>query len=169
MNDEELREFNKNRVIFQLGIVVADLDRAIEAWTRVFRAGPWRHATLSNKSMTNMVIGKGSIDRETCDYRVALTMVGDLQIELIEANASTPIYLDFLKKTGGGLHHIKEKIADADMDAELARYRELGMPDIWGANYYNVTFHYPDTVEGLGVQVELGNCETAVIPPDAKS
>ena len=74
--------------------------------------------------------------------------------------------MDFLKKTGGGIHHIKEKIDEPEMAQTLDWYTQNGMKEILGANYYNVSFHYPDTLEKLGIQIELGNCESAVIPSE---
>jgi methylmalonyl-CoA/ethylmalonyl-CoA epimerase len=163
MTDDELREFNKKRKIHQLGIVVKNLDEAIKAWQEIYMVGPWTVMEFSNKNVTGIVSDRKSI-KEVFKYRIAASYIGELQIELIEANDSMPIYQEFLEKTGGGLHHIKEKISNDKIDEQLSYFAEKGMGLMFGGYYYNINFYYPDTVQKLGVQLELGNCEKIIKP-----
>ena len=165
MKNKELLEFNKKRKIFQLGVVVANLEDAMDSWIRVFKVGPWLVKTLGTENLSDLVQKNGAVREQGFKYRIALAMIGDLQIELLEANAETPIYMDFLKRTGGGVHHIKEMIGDERMDSELASYESIGVQNIYGANYYKSTFNNLDAVEKLGIFIELGNCATATVPP----
>lgn len=165
MRNKELLEYNKQRNIFQLGVVVANLEEAMNSWISVFKVGPWTVKTLGSQNLTDLVQKKGAVREECFKYRIALAMIGELQIELLEANAETPIYMDFLKRTGGGIHHIKEMIGDERMGSELASYESIGVQNIFGANYYNSTFNNLNTVKKLGIFIEIGNCATAAIPP----
>jgi len=164
MENRALLEYNKKRKIFQLGVVVANLEDAMNSWISVFKVGPWLVKTLGSQNLSDLVLKNGAVREQSFKYRIALAMIGDLQIELLEANAETPIYMDFLKRTGGGIHHIKEMIGDERMDSELASYESIGVQNIFGANYYHSTFNNLDAVEKLGVFIEIGNCATAAVP-----
>lgn len=161
MTDKELLDFNKNRKIFQIGLVVEDIEKAIKAWESVYRVGPWNRMYFTQDCVTKAKISNGAV-KEGFAYHAATAMVGDLQIELIEANESVPIFYDFLRKTGGGLHHIKEKIDEDKLPAVLEEYAANGMPVLFGGYYYNANFFFLDTVDKLGVQLELGNCEKVI-------
>ena len=163
MTDQELYEYNKNREIFQIGLVVDDIEKAIEQWETIYRVGPWNRMYFTQDSVSRVIMDEKAV-KEGFAYNAASTMLGDIQIELIEANESVPIFNDFLKKTGGGLHHIKEKIPEEKLPAVLDKYAQEGMPALFGGYYYNANFYFMDTVDKLGVQIELGNCEKVVKP-----
>ena len=164
MTEEQLKTFNQQRRIFQIGIAVANLEDAMRKWTELYRIGPWTVSRLSHDAIPDLVIHKGAV-RPDVSYRIATTMVGDMQIELMEANETTPIYSDYLADKKEGMHHFKEKVDDMHMQTRIDRYAELGMPVLYGGHYYNASFHYIDTTQRLcGVLVELGNCETVARP-----
>jgi hypothetical protein len=165
MTDEQLREFNKNRKIFQIGIVVADIDQAIEQWETIYRVGPWNRMHFTQDCVTNPIMTPDAV-KEGFHYNAATAIVGDLQVELIEANESVPIFQKFLNETGGGLHHIKEQISDDKLPAALEDYASREMPVAYGGHYYNANFFFMDTVEKLGVQIELGNCVKLIKPEE---
>lgn len=166
MTNEELLAYNKNRKIFQLGIVVKDIDEAVKQWEEVYKVGPWKIVDFGEHCLRDIINEKGSA-KPGFAYRAAMTFVGDLQIEFIEANESVPIFNEFLKKTGGGLHHIKEQVSDDILPDMLKEYADRGMPAVFGAHYYNANFYFMDTVEQLGVQIELGNCTPVKIPDNS--
>ena len=165
MTDQELYEYNKDRKIFQIGLVVEDIEKAIQQWETVYHVGPWNRMHFTQDSVSRVVRDE-SAAKEGFAYNAASTMLGDIQIELIEANESVPIFNDFLKKTGGGLHHIKEKIDDEKLPGVLEEYAQQGMPALFGGHYYNANFYFLDTVDKLGVQIELGNCAKVVKPEE---
>ncbi len=165
MTEQELREFNKDRRIFQIGLVVEDIEKAIELWETVYRVGPWNRMYFTQDCVAKPILNEKAV-KEGFAYHAASTMVGDLQIELIEANETVPIFYDFLQKTGGGLHHIKEQIPDEQLPAVMEEYARRGMPALFGGYYYNANFYFMDTVDKLGVQIELGNCAKVVKPAE---
>ena len=93
-------------------------------------------------------------------------MMGDSQIELIEAEYGIPLYLDFLEKNGEGIHHFKEIMPDDKLDKRLAEYKEQGVKILFGGDFYGARFYYPDTIPLLGIQIELGNGMPAKLPAD---
>lgn len=169
MTDEELREYNKGREIRQLGIVVADLDEAIEKWTNNYKVGPWFHLDITSENCRDLV-RTDATTKEKFAYRVAASYIGNLQIELIEANETVPLYQDYLNKTGQrqALHHFKEKIPYDEHEKVAEEFAAMGMPDIFSAKLHNIRFLYPDTTDKIGVQVEFGCCGKMVIPEDEK-
>lgn len=148
------------RKIFQVGFAVENLEEAMEKWTKYYHIGPWRISVLSAQTIPDLVISHDAVS-ENVSYRMATTMVGNVQFELMEADETTPIYSDFLKKRGVGIHHIKERIPEDQMQRVLDDYAAHGMDILYGGHYYNASFYYMDTPDQLtGALIELGNCET---------
>lgn len=164
MTDDQLAAYNKDRKIFQVGFAVDNLEQAMKNWTECYKIGPWRISVLSSDTIPDLIHCDSAV-AEKFSYRMATTMVGNIQFELMEANETTPIYSDFLKKRGVGIHHFKEQIPEPSMNAEIERYNELGIQPLYGGHFYNASFYYMDTPSQLsGVLVELGNCETLIKP-----
>ena len=167
MSKQEESFNSRQRKIYQVGFAVENLEEAMEKWTKYYKIGPWRISTLSADTIPDLVIGKQAVASNVC-YRMATTMVGNLQFELMEANETTPIYSDFIRDRGVGIHHIKEQIPENEMEEELKFYRNEGVQVLYGGHYYNASFYYMDTVDSLnGALIELGNCELLVKPEDA--
>jgi hypothetical protein len=166
MNSNELASFNQNRKIFQVGFAVDNLEEAMSRWTELYKIGPWRVSVLSSETIPDLIRNKGAVTPDV-SYRMATTMVGNLQFELMEANETTPIYSDFLRDRGVGIHHIKERIPEDQMPVELERYAGLDIPVLYGGHFRNASFYYMDTTDALGgALIELGNCEPLVPAPD---
>lgn len=161
----DLTELNKTRKLYQIGIVVKDLDEALKRWTEIYHVGPWKIMTHSNKYLADAFTDK-SATCEEWQFRVALTMMGDSQLELIEPEYGIPLYQDYLEKHGEGIHHFKEIMSNEELDKRLAEYKEQGVKILFGGDFYGARFYYPDTVPSLGVQIELGNGMPANLPAD---
>lgn len=165
MTRDELKEYNKNRKIFQIGIIVPDMDEALKKWVEIYKVGPWVVYDHGNDVFTHIDVVEKACKKEF-RFRCALAMVGDTQIELIQPIYGMPIFEDFLARTGGGLHHIKEIVTDEQMEEQLQDYAERGMPNVYGAHFSDATFYFPDTEEALGINIELGNGKNAKLPED---
>lgn len=164
MTSEELLAYNKNRAIHQIGFAVTNLEEAMRKWTELYHIGPWKVSLLSYETIPDLVISKGAVTPHVC-YRIATAMAGAMQIELMEANETTPIYSDYIVNKKEGIHHFKEKVDDEHMQERVDEYASLHMPVLYGGHFYNASFNYIDTTEHLGgVLVELGNFQPAVIP-----
>jgi len=79
-----------------IGIVVKDMDAAVESWSTLFGLGPW-----ANWEFPGSV--KGTMAR--------LDGVG---IQFIEPLTETAYHADFLRTTGGGVHHFCVLVDDVD-------------------------------------------------------
>jgi len=105
----------------QNGIVVDDLDQALDYWTRVMRVGPFfriNHVRLDDY--------RYGAERSPVDLSVAVGNFGDLQLELIfQHNDAPSSYREFLRARGPGLHHIS--VWSTDYDDKVAAALAHGM------------------------------------------
>ena len=141
--------------IFHLGVVVADLDKAVKIYTEELGYGPFEMgdgAFFADK-IINGEIGPG-LPMKTATYRS-----GTYEIELIEPTGPS-IYMDFLQKNGPGTHHVilktDEKYADV---VEMAR-RVSGRPPKLETKFPDGTpiVAYADLQDEAGLLLEISGC-----------
>lgn len=163
MNGSELCDYNKTRTIYQIGIVVFDIDKSVKEWVERYRVGPWTILTHSSEYLTDACIQPRAAENQW-KFHVALAMVGGLQIELIQPVYGIPLYSDFLKAHGEGIHHFKEIMPDSELNATVESLQDKGIDILFGGNFYGARFYYPDTIPLFGIQVELGNGVSVQLP-----
>ena len=110
MTNEELRALNKNREIQQIAWLTRDLEKSMQAWIDVLRVGPWRVFSFTDKTVKNLKVG-GRLVEEPFEFRIGISSVGNMEIELIQPVRGPMIYEEYIQRRGEGLHHIKEKLA----------------------------------------------------------
>jgi catechol 2,3-dioxygenase-like lactoylglutathione lyase family enzyme len=131
----------------QLGIVVDDLDKALEFYSRVF--GPGLFEKMEFKDLDVEVRGEPA----KLSVTVALARVGDIQVELIQAEPGENIYWEFVEKHGEGLHHLA--FAVPDVGAEVAKAKEKGIPVLMYGKIDAGDFAYLDAKEPGSVITEI--------------
>jgi catechol 2,3-dioxygenase-like lactoylglutathione lyase family enzyme len=152
----------KERKIIQVGIVVHDMDRALEQYTRVFGAGPWDIYEFGPPEMREPTyMGKPS----EWSALLALTWVGDRHVELIKPLKGPNVYYDFIEKHGAGIHHIKEWVEDCGK--AIAEYKKKGIEVIQSGKFGEDEFYYLNTEPTLGILLEIGN-NGNIRPPDRR-
>lgn len=107
--------------IRQMGIMVSDLDRALDYYTSTLQIGPFFRVAHVE---TEYFRYRG----QPCDTDVSLAIAysGDMQIELVEQHNDAPsLYLDFIKRSGPGLQHYA--VWAEDFDGEMSRFSENGL------------------------------------------
>ena len=123
------------RDIHHLGVAVADLDAAVETYTRLFGAELEHRDTVVDQGV-----------------EAASLRVGDGRVELLASlGPDTPVG-KFLAKRGPGMHHVAFEVDD--VGAELARLAEDGAqliderprPGLFGLQ---VAFVHPDATGGV--------------------
>jgi hypothetical protein len=107
--------------IMQMAYIVPDIRAAIDRWVTKLNVGPW--FLLDSFSGVDPVYrGKPS----KADVAIAMSFAGHMNIELIQPNDTHPsVYKEAIDTRGYGFHHWG--LASADVDADVARYTELGM------------------------------------------
>ncbi len=143
--------------IKQICLVVNDIESALKNYWDKFGIGPWDVRHFTPDSVRDLYID-GKHITEGFDFICAVTWVGDVELELIQPVEGPVIYWEQLKKRGAGLHHFKIVIPD---DAELLAYvKELetkGLKVTQTGWIDNDVHYYLDSLEQLGVVMELGN------------
>jgi methylmalonyl-CoA/ethylmalonyl-CoA epimerase len=104
--------------IFQVGVVVTDLDKTIAHLTSL-GLGPFKVRTVTHPSAT--VRG----EKVSYQVRLALAQQGPVQLELIEYQKGTTIQKEFLDRRGEGIHHILFNVRNLDKALETCQQREI--------------------------------------------
>ena len=121
--------------INHLGIATKGIDEALKFWANG--------------------LGLENVHTETVEdqkVRVAMLPIGDTRIELLEATADDSPIAKFLKKRGGGIHHIAVEVEN--IEESLAKLKSEGMrlidetPRI-GAENCLVAFVHPSSANGV--------------------
>lgn len=127
------------RGVHHVGVAVADLDDAVERYTRLF------DATLEHRD----AVGDQGVE-------AASMLVGEARIELLAPTGDDTPIGRFLAKRGPGMHHVAYEVDDvADEIARLARagvqlIDETPRRGLFGLE---VAFLHPDSVYGVLTEV----------------
>ena len=144
----------KLKGIHQIGIVVSDLDKAMEAYWRILGVGPWRVYTHGPPAVP-VTTYRGQ--PEAYHHRVALAEVDGLAIELVQHLDGHTLYREFLDRFGEGVQHVGIFVDDAQAaatEAEAAGIKVIQSGCGHGPNGDGAYF-YLDTAEDLGVVFEV--------------
>jgi hypothetical protein len=146
----------------QISIVVRDLEAAMKTYVEDYGIGPWEIYEFNPVNVSEPV-GDGTAE---ASWRIAVTMVGSVQWELVQPLDDRSIYAEFLDTRGEGLHHVGVggKGYRETLDAARARGRNV----LLGGVYNGVSFSYLSTDEDLKVITEIFDWpEGHVQEPDA--
>ncbi len=149
----------------QIALVVRDLEATMRTYVQEYGIGPWEIYEFNPDTVAEMV--KDGKPAE-CAFRLAVTMVGSVQWELIQPLDDKSIYAEHLATKGEGLHHVAVGTATSYSDS-LAEARAKGRRVLQGGHYEGVTFAYLSTDEDLGVITEIFDWPADLPPqkPDA--
>jgi catechol 2,3-dioxygenase-like lactoylglutathione lyase family enzyme len=156
--------FLKNGIA-QVAIVVKDLDATVENYWNQFGIGPWQFYTYAKPLVREM-----SYRGRPAEYsmRIALSQIGPLRIELIEAQEGESIYADFIREHGYGVHHFGLLVED--MHEALAQVQSAGVAMIQDGSGFGLDgdghYAYLDTEKSLGVTLELIQRPKARVTPE---
>ena len=87
----------------QISVVVRDLESAMRTYVHEYGIGPWEIYEFNPDTVQNMV--RDGVPAEYA-FRIAVTMVGSVQWELIEPLDARSMYAEFLTAKGEGVHHV---------------------------------------------------------------
>ena len=134
----------------QIALVVRDLDASMRTYVHEYGIGPWEIYEFNPGTVADMVR-----DGRPAEYafRLAVTMVGSVQWELIQPLDDQSMYAEFLASKGEGLHHVA--VGVPDYHEALAALGAKGRRVLQAGLYNGVTFSYLSTDEDLGVITEI--------------
>lgn len=145
---------NKNlKTITQIGIIVPDLEKAMQGMERVFGVAPARFG----KTPENNKIYRGQPGNFSA--KMAFYDFANIEIELVEPQEGDSIWGEFLDAGGHGLHHLRFSIDN--MEGTVADMRERGaevaMEGESVRQIPGLRWAYFDTEEPLGWIIEVLN------------
>ncbi|MBY8992423.1 MAG: VOC family protein [Candidatus Lokiarchaeota archaeon] len=85
--------------------------------------------------------------------KVARSMIGNLQVDLIEPQDKNSIFYTFLEEGNVGLHHVGFLVKD--VDEEIKEWDSKGLKQVLGGIIGPAKFVYFDTTDTLGHITEL--------------
>ena len=140
--------------IWQISLLVEDLDKAVETYWKLLGVGPWRIYTYGKPFVKRMTYrdkpGKYKM-------RLAFARIGPLQIELVEPLEGDSIYAEFVREHGYGLHHFA--VVVEDIESAVAQAEAAGlMVAMDGAGFGldgDGAYAYLDTEDRIGTTLEL--------------
>jgi hypothetical protein len=134
----------------QIALVVRDLDATMRAYVHEYGIGPWEIYEFNPGTVAGMTRDGEPAE---CSYKLAVTMVGSVQWELIQPLDDRSMYAEFLNTKGEGLHHVAVGVRDyrETLDTLTAKGRRV----LQGGLYKGASFSYLSTDEDLGVITEI--------------
>ena len=140
----------------QIGIVVHDLDAAVRRYVDDYGIGPWEIYRLKPGDVKDWREHGQPAQPST---RIATTMVGRVQWELIQPLDDKSIFAQFLAAKGEGVHHIAVAAANFDetLVAEAKRGNELVLSCELSGKFRGIKVAYLGTQRDLGVILEIFN------------
>ena len=151
--------------INQAVIVVRDLEATMHRYWEKMGVGGWRVFTYGPPLLKRMTYRGKS---QPYAMRIALAMVGGVQIELIQSVLGPNIYEEFLETHGEGAHHILTVVDDfVSASAEL---ESRGYPLIQSGHGFGLggdgSFGYFDTTADLGTILEIAQYPKERVAPE---
>ena len=139
-----------SNVVCQVGLIVRDIERSIEAYCRVF-CMPEPEITITDGQEIAHTRYRG----EPTDARAKLAFfqMGQVTLELIEPFGGPSTWQEFLDERGEGVHHIAFSVEDTDQVVAFLEQNDIAV--VQQGDYDGGRYTYVDSVSGLGVIVEL--------------
>src|SRR5438876_12443672 len=130
-----------------------------------YASGPWDIYEFSPGNAKGVREHGQPVDRS---WRLAATMVGQVQWELIQPLDDESVYARFLAEKGEGVHHIA--VATPSFDEAVAAQAEKGNELVLSGTFSGYRVAYLATDRDLGVIAEIFNPPAdADTTPDATS
>jgi glyoxalase/bleomycin resistance protein/dioxygenase superfamily protein len=143
----------------QIGIVVRDLEAAIQRYVEDHGIGPWERVEFHAGEAEALHEHGRPVERS---WRLATAMVGSVQWELIEPLDEESDYARFLAEKGGGVHHIA--VRPTNYDQALADVANKGhQPVLSGVFGPGIRVAYLPTEDDLGVILEIFSRDPAPV------
>lgn len=133
----------------QIGIVVKDMDRAIEYYQSTFGWGPFNVMESELKGF----IYRGKTG--DCRLKLAMGKSGPMEIELIQVMEGETPHSEFLREKGEGIQHLRCCVDD--LDSILAELAKDGIEPVFHQSLpeMGVAFAYLNSDKIGGVMIEL--------------
>jgi methylmalonyl-CoA/ethylmalonyl-CoA epimerase len=136
--------------VSQIGIVVRDLQKAVDNYWATLGIGPWMTLRIEPPLLRDVIMRGKPVEASMV---AAIAQSGSIQLELIQPLEGPSTWKEFLEQRGEGLHHVQAPVQDPD--AALAAFRELGVNVLMSGRIGDSIFYYMDTEPLLGIIYEF--------------
>jgi len=137
-------------IVCQIGIVVENIDRAIEAYSEIFNQPmPEVSVTAPLEKAHTRYRGEPTEARA----KLAFFDMGQVNVELIEPIGGPSTWRDFLEENGEGVHHIAFFVDDTE--EAVAFLETKGVDVVQQGDYTGGRYTYLDSTPQLAVMLEL--------------
>lgn len=131
-----------------VGVVVRDLEKTIDFYSKAFGWGPWRRFTAD---FPNAVM-RGKPTWYVGDR--AFVQLGGIGLEIGETGKGESVHREFLRTRGEGLHHLAFYVDD--IEKEVAKLEKMGIQILQaGIRGDSYAYVYLNTEEVGNIIVEL--------------
>lgn len=146
----EVRVGLGTNIVTQIGIVVHDIEKSIEAYCSILGL-PRPQVILTDEYEKAKTIYQGKPTNARA--KLAFFDMGQVQIELIEPLGEPSTWKEFLEHKGEGVHHIAFQIKDTP--GVVTYLNDKGIPLVQQGHYTGGMYSYIDASPQLGVILEL--------------
>lgn len=152
--------------ISQIAVVVNDLEKTMEQYTKLLGWGPWNVYRHEPPRLHDTVVRGQQVDYTMLG---AETHVGEMGFELLQPLEGPSIYKEWLEQHGEGLHHVAVMLHDFDESTELKRkFAEVDADVLMGGRIGDtIEFYYLDTEPSLKIVLESGSGHAIDLVPDS--
>jgi catechol 2,3-dioxygenase-like lactoylglutathione lyase family enzyme len=139
--------------ISQVAVVCEDLEKTMEAYTRLLGWGPWNVYRHEPPRLHDTRVGGKPVDYTMLG---AETHVGDLGFEILQPLEGPSIYRSWLDEHGEGLHHLAVMVHDFSESTELRKRFAAAGAEVMMEGHLGDTieFFYLDTEPSLKIVLE---------------
>ena len=138
----------------QIGVVVKDLDKSIQALGDIFGIGPFRTIDWPPAGRTDI---EKFYYGQPGDFtaRMAFTELGPVELELIQPVSGRSIWADFLDQHGEGIHHIRFNLEDLEPVLEYLAGHNIGVAQMGSGLRPGTIWANLDTESTVGFTIEI--------------
>jgi len=146
MNDQGIG----TNVVCQVGLVVRDIERSIEAYSRIFGLSKPECMVTDGQEIAHTRYRDEPTDARA---KLAFFDMGQVSLELIEPIGGPSTWQAFLDERGEGVHHIAFVMEDTDRTVAFLEQNDIHV--IQQGDYTGGCYTYVDSASDLGVILEL--------------
>jgi methylmalonyl-CoA/ethylmalonyl-CoA epimerase len=139
-----------SHIVCQVGLVVRDIERSIEAYSRIFGLPKPEYSVTDGPEITHTLYRGQPTDARA---KLAFFDMGQVTLELIEPIGGPSTWQAFLDERGEGVHHIAFVVEDTGRTVAFLEQNDI--PVIQQGDYTGGCYTYVDSVSDLGVILEL--------------
>ncbi len=150
INNHKENSMLDTKRVAQVGIIVPDIDKAAEAYAKLFGLEVPEIIQAQNPE-NNPTTYKDKLTEASC--RLAFFNLENIQLELIQPLGKPSTWNDFLEETGGGIHHIAFWVKG--MNGQLKKLKMMGMKEVQHGGWKGGQYSYVETSEDMAVIIEL--------------